>query len=99
VLTLATLPQTIAQLDALFGFGPRPIRVDYLVLLWAFVPWLWRREEPFDWVRPAFWRDRLGAWRAEVAGHRTGWRSGPEGARLARRDAVSAVRSFLGLSA
>jgi hypothetical protein len=99
VLTLATLPQTIAQLDALFGFGPRPIRVDYLVLLWAFVPWLWRREEPFDWVRTSFWRARIAVWRATVGEHLAGWRSGPEGARLARREAVSAVRSFLGLRA
>ena len=99
VLTLATLPQTIAQLDALFGFGPRPIRVDYLVLLWAFVPWLWRREETFDWVRPSFWRARVAEWRAAARERLDGWRSAPEGARLAREDAVSAVRSFLGLSA
>jgi len=99
VLTLATLPQTLAQLDALFGFGPRPIRVDYLVLLWAFVPWLWRREEPFDWARPAFWGPRLAGWRARLGTRLTGLRSGPEGARTARREAVSAVRAFLGLSA
>ena len=45
LLSLATLPLTIIQLDALFGFGPRPVRLDYLVFLWALVPWLWRREE------------------------------------------------------
>ena len=33
-----TLPLTIIQLQALFGFGARPVRLDYLVYLWAFVP-------------------------------------------------------------
>jgi hypothetical protein len=99
VLTLATLPQTIAQLDALFGFGPRPIRVDYLVLLWAFVPWLWRRPEPFDWIQPAFWRQRLGTIRTETTTRLDGWRSEPDGGRVVRQEAVSAVRAFLGLGA
>jgi hypothetical protein len=99
VLTLATLPQTLAQLDALFGFGPRPIRVDYLVLLWAIVPWLWRREEPFDWVRTSFWRLRYADWRARATARLAGWRAAPDGARTARREALSAVRAFLGLGA
>ena len=38
VLSLVTLPLTIIQLQVLFGFGARPIRLDYLVFLWAFVP-------------------------------------------------------------
>ena len=38
LLSLATLPLTIIQLQALFGFGARPIRLDYLVFLWALVP-------------------------------------------------------------
>ena len=99
ILTLATLPQTLAQIDAIFGFGPRPVRVDYLVLLWAFVPWLWRREQPFDWVRPAFWRLRVREWRQRVPARVDGWRSAPDGGRAARREAVSAVRAFLGLGA
>ena len=64
LLSLATLPLTILQLQALFGFGARPLRLDYLVFLWALVPTLWRREEPFGWLRPATWRgwiDRLRA--------------------------------------
>ncbi len=55
-LSLVTLPLTIIQLQALFGFGARPIRLDFLVYLWALVPWLYRRSEPFDLLRPAFWR-------------------------------------------
>lgn len=48
-LSLVLLPLTIIQFQALFGFGARPIRLDYLVFLWAFVPWLYRRPKPFAW--------------------------------------------------
>jgi hypothetical protein len=64
LLSLATLPQTIQQLQAVFGFGARPMRLDYLVFLWALVPVLWRRPEPFSWLRPSSWRE---AW-ARVQG-------------------------------
>jgi Glycosyltransferase family 87 len=46
VLSLVTLPLTIIQLQVLFGFGARPIRLDYLVFLWAVIPWAYRRS-PF----------------------------------------------------
>jgi hypothetical protein len=59
-LSLLTLPLTIIQLQAVFGFGPRPIRLDYLVLLWAAVPWLWRHPNPLWWLR-ADGRHRLRA--------------------------------------
>jgi hypothetical protein len=65
LLSLATLPGTIAQLEALVSFGRRPIRLDYIVFLWALVPVLWKRDEPFDWLRPKWWRDRLNEIRAE----------------------------------
>jgi hypothetical protein len=42
-LSLVLLPQTIVQFQTLFGFGARPIRLDYLMYLWAFVPWAYRR--------------------------------------------------------
>ncbi len=42
-LSVVLLPLTIIQFQALFGFGARPIRLDYLVFLWAFIPWLYRR--------------------------------------------------------
>lgn len=42
LLSIALLPMTIQQLQALFGFGARPIRLDYLVFLWALIPWLYR---------------------------------------------------------
>jgi hypothetical protein len=45
LLTFATWPQTLAQLQIAFFF-PRPIRIDYLLLLWGAVPWLWRQPWP-----------------------------------------------------
>jgi hypothetical protein len=42
-LSLALLPLTIVQLQTLIGFGARPIRLDYLIYLWAFIPWGYRR--------------------------------------------------------
>ncbi|HEX7222520.1 MAG TPA: hypothetical protein VF231_04685, partial [Candidatus Limnocylindrales bacterium] len=67
LLSLATLPLTILQLQALFGFGARPLRLDYLVFLWALVPALYRLPEPFGFLRPAVWR----RWASELrAGRR-----------------------------
>jgi hypothetical protein len=65
LLSLATLPGTVAQLEALVGFGRRPVRLDYIVFLWALVPVLWRRRDPFAWLRPSWWRERLERWRSE----------------------------------
>ena len=45
-LSIVTLPLTIIQMQTLFGFGARPIRLDYLVYVWAFVPWWYRRSVP-----------------------------------------------------
>ena len=61
VFSIATLPLTITQLEALFGFGARPIRLDYLVYLWAVVPWLYRRAHPWDVLRPSTWLGWLRA--------------------------------------
>jgi hypothetical protein len=100
LLSLATLPLTIVQLQALFGFGARPVRLDYLVFLWAFVPWLYRRPDPFSWLRPAAWRQTVGDVRTRVAALAGGWRADPEAAGLAtRRDVGRRVREFLGLGA
>jgi hypothetical protein len=60
-LSLALLPLTIIQFQALFGFGARPLRLDYLIYLWAFVPWWYRRADPWDIVRPATWRGWVSA--------------------------------------
>ena len=78
LLSIATLPLTIVQFQAIFGFGGRPVRLDYLVLLWATIPWLWRHPGPLWWLHPSSWpavaaeaRVRLGTWRQR-------WRADPE---------------------
>ena len=69
LLSLVMLPLTIVQLQVLFGFGERPIRADYLVFIWAAVPWWWRLRHPFAFLRPSAWaralrtqRDRVLRW-------------------------------------
>src|SRR6185295_14988972 len=98
VLSLVTLPLTIVQFQAIFGFGARPIRLDYLVLLWATVPWLWRHPDPLWWLHPRSWPQLAVERRAWLASWRQRWRSDPEDvAAIARREVGDRVRSFLGL--
>jgi hypothetical protein len=100
LLSLATLPLTIIQLATLFSFDRPLVRLDYLVLLWAFVPWLWRREDPYGWLRPRAWRAafavtrrRAGRWTRQVASDPIG------GIGTARRSAVRWIRRLLGIGA
>jgi Glycosyltransferase family 87 len=99
VLTALTLPQTLVQLQVLFSFQ-RPLRVDYLVFIWAIVPWAWRHPEAFRWLMPAAWP---GAARSIVGGLRLWrhhWRRSPERtAETLRRVMRARVRAFFGLSA
>ena len=70
------------------------------MLLWAFIPWLWRREEPFGWLRPSSWgaaarkvMDWMGRWRGR-------FRHDPVGGwTAARRGVVAWVRQALGIDA
>jgi Glycosyltransferase family 87 len=100
ILSLATLPLTIVQLQALFGFGVRPIRLDYLVLLWAVVPWWWRHRDPVWFLRPSRWPGLLAGGRVALAHLRQAWQVDPA---RARRSALWIVRlrlrAFLGLAA
>ena len=45
VLTVATWPETLRQVEIVLSY-PRPFRLDYLVLAWAAVPWLYSRSWP-----------------------------------------------------
>jgi hypothetical protein len=45
VLTLASWPQVVRQLEIVLNY-PRPLRIDYMLLAWAAVPWLWARSWP-----------------------------------------------------
>ena len=55
LLSLATFPQTIDWVITMVTF-PRPVRVDYLVLLWAAVPWVWRHPSAIESLRAAIAR-------------------------------------------
>ncbi|HTC86000.1 MAG TPA: glycosyltransferase family 87 protein [Candidatus Acidoferrum sp.] len=97
-LSLATLPLTIVQIQALFGFGARPIRLDYLVLLWAVVPWWWRHPDPVWFLRPSRWPGLASATRAGIARLRGMWQRDPALARAsAQRGIRLRLRAFLGL--
>jgi hypothetical protein len=71
ILALATWPLTVVQIETAVSF-PRPFRLDYLLLLWAAVPWVWARPrllEPSEW-RPL--AREIGAWaKAQWTGIRT----------------------------
>lgn len=97
LLALATWPQTLVQLDLALNF-PRPLRLDYLLLLWAAVPWLWRHPHPLWWLNrhdvprlARYWRDRTRfEWRR--------FRRADEPALVARAGISRRVRSFFGVS-
>ena len=93
-LSLLTLPLTIIQLQALFGFGPRPPRLDYLVLLWATIPWLWRHPTALARFDPRTWPASLVSAAARPGAWRRGWASDPGSAR--QRVGVE-IRAFFGL--
>jgi hypothetical protein len=100
LLSIALLPLTIVQLQVLFGFEGRPPRVDYLVFIWAAVPWWWRRRDPFAFLRPSAWRTWLGDAGAVLSQWRQRIARDPGGAtRLARREITARARAFLGLGA
>jgi hypothetical protein len=98
LLSLAMLPLTIIQFQVLFGFGDRPFRADYLVFVWSAVPWWWRRQDPFAFLRLSSWREmtsfqitRLRAWLRAL-------RSGPRATVTSTsRELVAASRRFVGL--
>lgn len=99
VLTALTLPQTLIQLQVLFSFQ-RPLRIDYLIFVWALVPWSWRHPEAFRWLIPSTWPGAAQAGAAAARLWRLHWRRSPERtADTLRRLMRERVRSFLGLGA
>ena len=94
LMSVLTLPLTIIQLQALFGFGPRPPRLDYLVLLWATVPWLWRHPTALGRLNPRRWPAALTALRSGASRWGHGWATDPGAARQLMR---VQLRAFLGL--
>lgn len=98
-LTALTLPATLVQLQVLFSFQ-RPIRVDYLVFVWAIVPWAWTHPEAFRWLTPSTWPGAAQAGAAAARLWRVHWRRSPERTALTmRRVARARFRAFFGLGA
>ena len=97
LLSLLMLPLTIVQLQALFGFGERPFRADYLVFIWSAVPWWWQLRRPFAFLSAAAWvaggrrqASRIRGWAAAAR------RDPGSAARRVRTWLPSAARRFLG---
>jgi hypothetical protein len=95
VVSLVFLSATIAQLETLFGFGPRPLRLDYLVLAWPVLAWLWLRPALFMQLGPRHWRED-----ASLAGRWLGsWvRRFRDDPAAAAGDVAGHARGFIGLS-
>jgi hypothetical protein len=97
ILALATFPQTIVQMDLALNF-PRPLRIDYLLLAWAAIPWLWRHPHPLWWLNrrdvprlARMWRDRAAdSWRD--------LRASDEPAEVARNTIGRRVRAWFGVA-
>jgi hypothetical protein len=97
-LSLAMLPLTIVQLQVLFGFGARPLRADYLVLIWSVVPWWWRLHDPFAFLRPRWWLAQLRRFLAIAGRWGRAFRLEPGAAsRAARTSLVRSARGLVGL--
>jgi hypothetical protein len=84
LLSLATWPQTLEQIQAAAASGPpnfpRPLRIDHALLIWAAVPWLWRADVPAvlgQWWRTAL-RWRPPSLRSATSGVAPGADVGPE---------------------
>ncbi len=96
ILTALTLPQTLVQLQVLFSFQ-RPLRIDYLVFVWAIVPWAWRHPEAFRWLIPSTWPGAAQAGAAAARLWRDHWRRSPERTTETWRRVMRArVRAFFG---
>jgi hypothetical protein len=94
ILTLAVWPQVIRQLELVIDF-PRPLRIDYVLLLWAAVPWLWGHPRWFEWRT---WGDQLGEIGQIVGDALRGWWQGPRRIATARQAGLREARAFFGLA-
>lgn len=97
LLALATFPQTIVQMDLALNF-PRPLRIDYLLLAWAGVPWLWRHPQPLWWLNRRDVPRLAGMWRERAADAWLGLRSSDAPTEVARQIIERRVRAFFGVA-
>ncbi len=98
LLALATWPQTLVQIDTALNF-PRPLRLDYLLIFWAAVPWLWRHAHPLWWANRREFPRAVRTARGRAVQVWAAFRSDPEATGLrARRGLGARVRAFFGLT-
>jgi len=93
VITLAVWPQVIRQLELVIGF-PRPLRLDYILLVWAAVPWLWAHPRWFEWRT---WGQQARENREIVSAALTTWWRSPRRVAVAWQAGLRQGRHFLGL--
>jgi hypothetical protein len=94
VLTFATWPQAVEQIELVLGF-PRPLRIDYLLLVWAAVPWLWAHPRWFEWRT---WSAQLRSAAVYLKRALMEWWHSPRRVGVAWETTLREARSFLGLA-
>jgi len=94
LLSLATWPQTLEQLQLAINY-PRPFRGDYVLLLWAAVPWIWGHPR---WFMVSEWRLIVVEAVARTRRRWTRWRAMPEPLPYLSVAIVFHGRAFLGLA-
>ena len=93
ILTLAVWPEVVRQVELLLAF-PRPVRVDYILLLWAAVPWIWAHPRWFEWRT---WPEQFRENRDIVVGAIRKWWTSPRRVANAWDAGLRHGRQFLGL--
>jgi hypothetical protein len=96
LLALATWPQTLTQLDLAINF-PRPLRIDYLLLGWAAVPWLWKHPHPLWWLNRRDVPRLARHWRNVAALQLRELRHSDQPGEIARQSIGRRVRAFFGV--
>jgi len=93
ILSLATWPQTLQQLQLAINY-PRPFRGDYVLLLWAMVPWVWSHPR---WFHVSEWRVIVIEAFARTRARWSRWRAMPEPLPYLSVAIVRHARAFLGI--
>jgi len=94
ILTLAVWPEVTRQLELVINY-PRPLRIDYLLLLWAAVPWMWSHPRWFEWRT---WGQQLSDARERLRMAMSAWWTAPGRISSARDATLREARAFLGLT-